>query len=99
MSDPVLFLGFPVTDAFQQELSKVAIAERERVIQDHSSLYLQRMENEGTLYLGKALGSSIDLDSLEAVSAHLHSLLKTLVPHFPYGQNPVVLLGINSDPS
>ncbi len=94
MFDSILFLGFPMSDAYQQELQLLPAVEQELFIQNQVSSYLQRIENEGIVYLGKSLGTSIELATLESIHSHIYSLLKKLVPHFPYEQHPLLLLAI-----
>lgn len=94
MFNTALFLGFPLSAAYQKELEGVPSAERELFIQNQDSSYLQRVESEGAIYLGKFLGSSIEMSALDSYHSHIYSLLKKLVPDFPYKQQPLVLLAI-----
>jgi hypothetical protein len=94
MFDTVLFLGFPLSDAYQKELLRLPSAERELFIQNQVSPYLQRVESEGTYYLGKCLGSSIEMVELDSSFLHIYSLLRKLVPNFPYEQYPLLLLAL-----
>jgi hypothetical protein len=94
MFDTILFLGFPLSAAYQQALIQLPAAERELFIQSQDSVYLQKIENEGMEYLGKSLGPSIDIATLEMSYSHIHSLLKKLIPHFPYEQHPLLLLAL-----
>lgn len=94
MFDTVLFLGFPLIDAYRQALMQLPIAERELFIQNQDPIYLQKIENEGIEYLGKYLGSSIEMAALEMAYSHVYSLLKKLIPHFSYEQHPLLLLAL-----
>ncbi len=96
MFDPLLFLGFPLSECYQQELTQLPAVEHALFIQNHSSPYLQQIESNGKFYLGKFLGPSIELSALEASQSHIYSLLKKLVPNFPYEQYPLLLLALPS---
>lgn len=96
MFDTLLFLGFPLCDSYQKKLNQLSSVERDLFIQPGDSPYLQQIENEGILYLGKYLGSSIDMGALDLMYAHIYSLLKKLVPHFSYEQYPLLLLALSS---
>jgi hypothetical protein len=95
MFDTILFLGFPLSDTYRQELHRVPSSERELFIQSQASPYLQQIEHEGAVYLGKFLGVSIEIAALESLQSHILSLLKKLVPHFPYERYPFYLLAIS----
>lgn len=95
MFDTALFLGFPLSTAYQQELNRLPLVERELFIQSETSPYLQQIENDGVIYLGKSLGASVDMAALDGASSHVMSLLKKLVPNFPYEQHPLVLFAFD----
>lgn len=94
MFDTVLFLGFPLSVAYQQELTRLPAAERELFIQNQDSAYLQKIENEGIEYLGKYLGPSTEMGALEMSCSHVYSLLKKLIPYFSYEEHPLLLLAL-----
>jgi hypothetical protein len=94
MYDSQLFLGLPVSHSFQRELDQLPASLHEVFIQNKSSSYLQQVEYEGVRYLGKYLGSSIELVELDSSQNHIYSLLKKLIPHFPYEQNPLLLFAL-----
>lgn len=96
MFDYQLFLGLPLSDSYQQELRQIPASTRDVFIQSQSSPYLQQVESEGTLYLGKYLGSSIEVASLDSLQAHIYSLLKRLVSHYSYEEHPLLLLVLPS---
>jgi hypothetical protein len=97
MFDTILFLGFPLSDSYQRELQQLPSAERELFIQKQVSPYLQQIEDKGIVYLGKSLGSSIEMTALESMQSHIYSLLRKLIPHFPYEQHPLLLLAIPAE--
>lgn len=94
MFDTVLFLGFPLSEAYRQALIQIPAIERELFIQNQDSNYLQKIEYEGIEYLGKYLGSSIEMAKLSMSHSHIYSLLKKLIPHFPYEKSPLLLLAL-----
>lgn len=94
MFDCKLFLGLPLSLAFQQELDQLPNSMREIFIQSEPSPYLQRIECEGVGYLGKYLGASVELNDLDSLQDHIYSLLKKLIPSYPY--EPLLLLSLSS---
>ena len=92
MSESKLFLGFPLNDAFVFELKKIPLVERDLFIQQNNALYLQEIESDSIVYLGKPLGSEVKLDELEGACSHIISLLKKIVPHFNEDTQAFVLL-------
>lgn len=103
MFDTILFLGFPLSDSYQLLLLELPSAERKMFIQNQDfhqdSPYLQKIEYEGMEYLGKYLGSSIDMATFDLSYSHIVSLLKKLIPQFPYEQNSLFLLALSSQNS
>lgn len=94
MFDTQLFLGLPLTGSYQQELERLDLSERDFFIQGEVSPYLQQIESEGVIYLGKYLGPSVETSSLDFSQTHIYSLLKKLVPDYPYEQHPLLLLAV-----
>lgn len=97
MFNTQLFFGLPLEDFYQHALDQLSLSERELFIQNQHSPYLQQIESEGILYLGKYLGSFIELTTLDSLQAHIYSLLNKLVPNYPYKQHPLLLLAIPSE--
>jgi hypothetical protein len=85
-----LFFGFPVDESFQKELAEIPDAIRTLFIDGKE--YLQSVEKGGITYLGKSLGECTNLTSLELTQAHIISLLKLLVPKYPFGNQLVLLV-------
>lgn len=92
-SDYQLFLGFPVTEAYQQQLNLISPEICSIFIQDHSD-YLQPATLEGQTYLGKRLNVPVDISLLECIQDHIYSLLKRLIPAYSYKDSSLVLLTI-----
>lgn len=89
-----LFLGFPVDSVYQQKLKLLSFPEKDLFIQKGDSLYLQEIESEGVVYLGKSLGVCVEIESLNPLQIHVYSLLKRLIPDYPYEEKPLLLLAI-----
>lgn len=54
--------------------------------------YLQKFSVKGKSYLGKPLPSQATLEHIYAMETHILSLLKKIVPSYPFTSNPLVLL-------
>lgn len=96
MFDYQLFLGFPLSPSFQSQLESVSAELKVSFIQNHSD-YLQFLEHEGISYLGKFLGFQVELPSLELTKTNIYSLLRLLIPDYPYDQVPLCLLAVGSE--
>lgn len=96
MSDQRLFLGLPISDTYLQELKELPLPVRETFIQEQPSDYLQQIEREGVFYLGKSIGSPYDMASIDSLETHIYSLLRKLIPDYPYDQHPLLLLPLEN---
>ncbi len=94
MFDYQLFLGLPLSASYQEELHVLPDSVRNTFIQREVSPYLQVVEHEGVMYLGKFAGASVELAALDALQTHIYSLLKKLIPHYPYENHPLLLLAL-----
>ncbi len=54
--------------------------------------YLNEINQDGIRYLGKEMGSIVSFQQLELSEANIYSLLKKLVPDFPYNECPLYVL-------
>jgi hypothetical protein len=93
-----LFFGFLLSPAYQDKLAQLPESIRSSFIQKTVSPYLQQIEYEGKTYLGKSLGHSIELTALEGMESHIDSLLRYLIPDYPYENCPLVLLALPTWP-
>ncbi|MBA2368332.1 MAG: hypothetical protein H0V82_04825 [Candidatus Protochlamydia sp.] len=91
-----LYLAFPITPSFEKKLSSLNDTVRNLFIQSGNFLYLQEITYADNIYLGKNLGQMTEVKALESFQDHLLSLLKKLVPDYPYSKNSFVLLAIPS---
>lgn len=91
MMDYQLFLGFPLHSSYSAKLQLTPTEVRSTFIQNHPD-YLQSLNHEGTAYLGKFVGVHIDLISLDLVKTNIYSLLRRLVPDYPYETSSLCLI-------
>ncbi len=54
--------------------------------------YLETVEHHGQRYLGKCVGENADLARITLVEANIMSLLRRLVPDYPYQETPMLVL-------
>ena len=94
MFDTNFFFGFPVDALYETELKKVSSSLKDLFIQDQSEEYLQRIEFEGKVMLGKFMGATLQTSTLELVFLNIISLLKCLVPDYPYSQQNILLIAV-----
>ena len=93
MQQPFFFFGFPVDTQYQTALSQL-----DRKIYcvfvrpEGEESYLQEYTHGSQLYLGKKLGTLIECTTLELLQVNIYSLLKKLVPGYPYEAIPLQLL-------
>jgi len=79
-----MFLGFLVTPAFADQLEAVPRALRDNLIGKERSSYLSETIYKGDHYIGKDLSGVFTTASLDLSAAHIYSVLKKVVPNFPY---------------
>lgn len=91
MFDYELFLGLPLTQDYEARLSRVPSVQLEFYIQNDPN-YLQSYKVDGVAYLGKAMGVSLSVNSIELQKSHIFSLLKRLVPDYPYDFNSLTIV-------
>ncbi|MFI0434143.1 MAG: hypothetical protein ACH350_00250 [Parachlamydiaceae bacterium] len=94
MFDTQLFLGFLLFDTYLVKLRSLSDSERALFIQHEDPAYLQLVVNQGVEYLGKYLGQSVDMATVDLSSSHIYSVLRKLVPDFPYKDHPLVLFAL-----
>ena len=92
MFDLKLFLGFSTDDSFQQELKLTNPYIVSQFIGREE--YLHEVTYQDKYYLGKYLSVYPTPDQLEDLERHLLSLLNKLAPHYPFSDNPPVLVTI-----
>lgn len=78
-----LFLGFPLDSSFISALGKLDPREVGVFIRDGDQ-YLQEVTYREQRYLGKYVGEMSSIESLELIESNVFSLLKKLIPDYPY---------------
>lgn len=91
---PQLFLGFPLSSEFASKLEKTNPYAVSLFIQEKGD-YLHEVNFKNGKYLGKFVNNLADFSELELLEANIFSILKKLVPNYPYEQNPLVLFTIS----
>lgn len=94
MFDYQLFLGFRLEKEFQSELDLVPEPLKALFIQNHPD-YIQKIDYEGLPYLGKHLGSPVEFNQIDLVKENVISLLRKMVPNYPYENIPLVLFPVS----
>jgi hypothetical protein len=99
MFDCELYLAFPVDSLYQKKLDALPKELRDVFIHHSSnhSEYLSFIQEAGQWYLGKKVGLSIDSAALDLIRSNIYSLLRRLVPEYPYEQTSLVLMAQTSD--
>lgn len=85
-----LFLGFPIDDDFDQHLKKVDTQLLEHYVGNGDD-YLKEVFFHNTRYLGKFAGRGSHLADLDLLEENIYSLLKKIVPQYPYEETSLVL--------
>jgi hypothetical protein len=88
-----LFLGFPKEHELNFALQKINPALLSAFIQGDEN-YLKEIVYEKKKYLGKYISNPADLQTLELLQENIYSLLKRLIPDYPYQNTPLSLLPI-----
>lgn len=88
-----LFFGFLVEGSFALQLALVAEDLQNFIIQNQDP-YLYKVSHEGKTYLGKYVESELNLATLELVETNIFSLLKKLLPDYPYHDSELFLIPI-----
>lgn len=91
-----LFLGFPVDGLFAGQLEKTN-PHLVREFINETGEYLLEIQHHQMRYIGKKAGFIIELPKLELLQKNIYSLLKRLVPNFPYEETPLYLLSLFHD--
>lgn len=93
-----LFLGFPIDQLFAKKLDRVNQNLISEFIKDEGD-YLREVQHNGVLYVGKEIGKITEYQKLELLEQNIYSLLKKLVPDFPYDEAPLYLFPMTEDES
>ena len=88
---PNLFLAYPLSPELQEALDHANPTLVALFTQGRPD-YLEFIEHNGGRYLGKWIGESSDLSSVEQLKLNVQSLLLRLAPNYPYSATEYVLL-------
>lgn len=88
-----LFFGFLAEGVFAAKLSLVADDLKSFIIQNQDP-YLYRISHEGKVYLGKYVESELTITDLQLVESNIFSLLRKLLPDYPYRDVELFLIPI-----
>ncbi len=90
MFDSFLFLGIRVDDALDQALADVNPHLLDHLVKNGSD-YLHETTLENQRYIGKNLGRISEIENLDLLEANIYSLLKKLLPDYPFEPTSLVL--------
>lgn len=91
--DTELFLGFLIDSTFQKDFSTLDPSLKSLYIQKNDD-YLTEFSFKEKQFLGRFIGKSIDLSHFELSSTNIYSLLKKIVPNYPYDQSELWLIPV-----
>lgn len=90
MFDLVMFLGFPLQADFAQASAHLD-PKLTRLFTAQNEEYLREVVYQNEVYWGKSIGEICDVDKLELLEKNVYSLLKKIVPDYPYGNTCLYL--------
>jgi len=93
-----LFFGFPIGAAFASALQNLNPEITALFIREEDA-YLQEVYYRERRYIGKYIGHKTELANLELLEANIYSILKKLVPDFPYKDEPLILFPALENPA
>jgi hypothetical protein len=93
-----LFMGFEISEEYESQLKQLPSERVDFFIKDDPD-YLQRYALEGVVYLGKFIGESLNIQSVEISRDHILSILKLLVPDFVYDSRSLIITTVVQDES
>lgn len=79
-----MFLGFLVSSPFEEKLALAPQPLQDLLLHSRGEEYLSAHSFQGVRYIGKKINEMVSFSSLEFLECHIYSLLKKLVPDFPY---------------
>lgn len=90
MYEVKLFLGFPINSSFFLEYQGVD-PRLLSIFINNENTYLQEVIHQQERYLGKYTGHLNDLNELDLLSANIYSILKKVIPNYPYEKHSLIL--------
>lgn len=94
MFEYCLFFAFRLNEQDRNALNKVPNLVKDLFISNRSSDYLQVIEVDGNFYLGKFLAECFSSAALETIGKNIHSLIKRLLPGYPFDESSLILLSV-----
>lgn len=91
-----LFLGFPVCDFLSKNLESLNPHLYDLFVSEKEE-YLRVIEQGGVCYLGKFLGKLIEENALKLAEENVLSILKKMVPDFPFNPDSFILFPVAHD--
>lgn len=98
MYEVELFLGFPIDSSFATALSSIDPKIISIFIRNDRD-YLQEITYQNNRYIGKFAGKLNDLSGLELLNSNIYSILKKIVPDYPFEKTQLELFPAISQPS
>lgn len=93
MFDRKLFLGFPVDSRFENALITANTQLLSKFVHPNSQ-YLQEVNFQNQRYFGSFVPSPSEISELELKKSHIYSVLKRIVPQYPYDQSQLILFPV-----
>ncbi|MEX1012240.1 MAG: hypothetical protein WD595_00765 [Waddliaceae bacterium] len=93
---PSLFLGYPIIDKYAMAFSAVSEDARSLIIQP-GDMYLQQIEYDCTLYLGKFIGEHCSVKEISLLEANVYSLLQRLTPDFAVSSSSLFIFPVSNE--
>lgn len=94
MFESRLFLGFPIQEEFQKKLQEID-PEILQIFICPQSDYLEQAAFKETVYLGRYVNDVTNLQSLDQLEANVYSLLKKIIPDYPFEKTPLLLFPLS----
>ena len=93
MFDAELFLGFPVDALYSRQIEKANPHVVAQFIQKKGD-YLQEATYDEMRFIGKEVGKIVTIPQLKQLEQNVYSILKKIVPEFPYNETPLYLFPV-----
>lgn len=90
------FLGFPMREDFAKAVAKLDPKFIQLFVGENDE-YLKQATYKDVIYWGKNVGEIGDVDKLELLESNIYSILKKIVPDYPYQEIPLLLFPLVSD--
>lgn len=92
----MLFLGYCTSPALTHALSSVDFRKVALFIQDENIQYLSEVVYAGESYVGKFADQISSIEHLTLLETNIFSILKKLIPTFPFEDSQLLLFPIET---